>query len=166
MAKKTIKLLLLLLVTHNGFTLPEDRHQIMQVQANLADLDQKEHRGTYLGNVALDQGSTHVRAAEAMTESSDNNRLIKAMIKGNKEAQAHYWTMTAIEKPPLHAYADLMYYYPERHTIELIGHARVEQGKDFFSAPNMTYDTLHQRIVSRHDGTMRTTIMMHQSKHP
>ena len=159
-------ILLTLLITNLCFALPDDRNQTMQFSADSADLDQQVHRGIYTGNVQLDQGTTHIRSAQAITEGNSNNQLLKAILKGNQESQAHYWTLTATEKPPLHAFADTIYYYPERHTIELIGHARVEQGNDSFSAPNINYDTLQQHVTSNSNGKERTTIIIHPGKNP
>jgi lipopolysaccharide export system protein LptA len=147
------------------FALKEDRLQTVEVSADSADLDQYHHRGVYIGHVQLNQGTTHLRAAEAVTEGDDKNELIKAIIKGNKESQAHYWTAMALDKPLVHAYADTICYYPKRHLIELIGHARVEQGNDSFSAPKISYDTEKQLVISEHDKQKtRTMIVIHPRK--
>ena len=50
-------------------------------------------------------------------------------------------------KPPFHAYADTIRYYPLRHLIELIGNARVEQGNNSLSAAKITYDTVETTCV-------------------
>lgn len=163
---KTIIGILLLMLAHCGFAMPDDRAQPIQFHAGSVDLDQQSHRGVYIDDVELDQGTTHIRAAHAITEGNLKNQLVKAILKGNNNAQAHYWTLTAADKPPLHAYADIIYYYPERHIIELIGHARVEQGGDSFSAPKIRYETLHQHVISNSDGNNRTTIIIHPGKKP
>jgi lipopolysaccharide export system protein LptA len=155
-----------LLLTSSCFALPDDRVQTMQFRADSADLNHQTHRGVYIGDVQLDQGSTHIRAAKAVTEGNLKNQLVKAIIKGNKEAQAHYWTLTTADKPPMHAYADIIYYYPEKHSIELIGNAKVEQGNDSFSASKISYDTLHHLVVSKNDSKTRTTIIIHPGKTP
>ncbi len=157
---------ILLLTTAPCFSLPTDKMQPMRLSANSADLNEQAHRGIYIGDVQLDQGTTHVRAAKAVTEGNLKNQLVKAVIKGNKEARAHYWTLTEADKPPLHAYADTIYYYPERHSIELIGNALIEQGNDSFSAPKICYDTLHQHVISSGDGKARTTIIIHPGNNP
>ena len=146
------------------FALPNDRDQILQLRADSADINQQTHKGIYLGDVQLDQGSTHIRAHEAITTGNEKNQLTLAVIKGNKSAQAHYWTIPAADKPPMHAYADTINYYAERHLIELIGNARVEQGGNSFSAPEITYDTEAQHVVSKASGTARTTIIFHPEK--
>ncbi len=162
--RKIICSLLLLLITTRGFALPEDSKEVLNLRADSADLNQETHQGTYTGDVQLDQGSTHLRAAEAITEGNAANKLVRAIAKGKKDVQAHYWALTAVDKPPLHAYADNIYYYPDRHLIELLGNAHVEQGENAFSAAKISYDTLHQHVITKSDGKMRTTIIIHPEK--
>lgn len=135
----------------------------MQLSAGTADLDQQQHRGVYIGKVEFDQGTTHIRAAKAITEGDSKNQLTKAIIEGNKAEQAHYWTTTDIKKPPMHAFADTIYYLPAEHLIKLIGHARIEQGDNSFSGPHITYDILHHHVISKSDGQGPTTIVFHPS---
>ena len=156
----------LLLTGKTCFALTEDRTQIMEVHARSADLNHQTHRGIYSGDVEVDQGSTHIRAAEAITEGNLKNQLVKAIIKGNRKTQAHYWALTAADKPPMHAYADTINYYPGKHLIELIGNARVEQGNNSFSAPHISYDTIHQHVISKGNGQEQTTIIIYPGKHP
>lgn len=159
--KRSAWLIVLLFQAPQLFALPDDRLQVVHVQANGADINQQTHEGIYDGDVALDQGSTHVRAAHARTIGDDKNKLILAIIKGNKTTQAHCWTQTQADKPPLHAFADTIKYYPQRHLVELIGHARVEQGRHSFSAPFIRYDTLAQHVISQSKGSERTTILFY-----
>ena len=154
------------LVASSGFALPEDQKKRVDVQADSAHLNQNTHRGFYLNNVQLDQGTTHIRADKAMTKSNEKNELVEAMIKGNQTSQAHYWTLTALDKPPLHAYADQMRYYPARHLIELIGHARVEQDKESFAASKISFDTVQQHVITEHDEQHQSTIIIHPGNHP
>lgn len=156
--------LVLFFMVNLCFALPEDRMQIMALHANSAELDQQLHRGTYLGDVEIHQGTTHIKADKAMTQGNLQNQLITAIIQGSKHAQAHYWVTPEINKPPVHAYADTIYYFPERHLIELIGHARVEQGNNSFSAHKIAYDIVHQHVLSNSDTHQRTTIIIHPEK--
>ncbi len=144
--------------------LPDDREKIMQLSADTADLNQQTHQGEYIGNVQLDQGTTHLRAASARTEGDKQNKLILAIAKGDSKKQAHFWVITELNKPPLHALADLIQYFPERNIVELIGNARVTQGENSFSAPKIIYDTVKQHVVSRSNGKERTTIIIHPGK--
>lgn len=155
----------LFLISHLASALSTDRDQILQVRANSADLNQQTHQGIYLGDVQLDQGTTHIRAVEATTTGNEKNQLVLAVIKGDKTSQAHYWTLIDEKKPPVHAYADTINYYPDKHLIELIGNARVEQGTNSFTAPTIRYDTLAQHVIAQPDKSGRTTIIFHPEKH-
>ncbi|WP_051398986.1 lipopolysaccharide transport periplasmic protein LptA [Legionella oakridgensis] len=161
---KFLLFLFFFIAANAAFALPEDRQQVLQLRADSADLNQEKHLGIYIGHVELDQGSTHLRAAEAITQGNSDNKLIRAVAKGNKEEQAHYWTLTAPDKPPLHAYANEIYYYPERHLIELIGQARIEQGQNSFLAPKITYDTERQHVLTHRDQKARTVITIYPEK--
>ena len=146
--------------------MPDDRTRIMYLSANSADVNQQLHRGIYDGGVKLDQGTTHIRAARAITILDANNKLLQAVIYGNNLTRAHYWTRAVLDKPILHAYADIMYYYPKRHTIDLLGHVRVKQGLDFFAAKYMSYDTLRRHLISKSCGNEQNLIVMHPGKNP
>ncbi|WP_058451980.1 MULTISPECIES: lipopolysaccharide transport periplasmic protein LptA [Legionella] len=161
---KFIALLLLLLATPLCFALPEDREKPVELSADTADLNQQTHRGEFIGHVQLDQGSSHLRAANAITEGNAQNKLVLAIANGDQKEQAHFWILTELNKPPLHAYADVIRYHPDQHLIELIGNARVVQGENSFSAPKISYDTLKQHVVSKSDGKARTTIIFHPEK--
>jgi lipopolysaccharide export system protein LptA len=152
----------LLFIQGISIALPDDGQQILHVRAGSADINQQTHEGIYLNQVELDQGSTHIRASEATTHTDEKNKLVVAIIKGNATEQAHYWALPSTDKPEVHAYADTIKYYPERHFIELIGHARVEQGDNSFSAPRIRYDMIAQHVQSTTDTTgARTTIIFH-----
>jgi len=166
---KRLKLFITFCLTLTAFiqpvqAMPDDRDKQLELSADSADLNQQTHRGEFLGNVQLDQGTTHLRATKALTEGSEKNKLVAAVAIGDAQTQAHYWTQTAIDKPLLHAYADTIRYYPDKHLIELIGNARVEQGKNSFVAPKISYDTLKQHVLSSNDGKSRTTIILHPEK--
>ncbi|MFY7697435.1 MAG: lipopolysaccharide transport periplasmic protein LptA [Legionella sp.] len=156
--------LMLLGLSYFVYALPEDKTKAIQLAANYAELDQKKHQARFLGHVHLDQGSTHIRAAETVTESNQKNHLIKAIAKGNDQQQAHYWTLTDKDKPTLHAYADIITYYPKKHLIELIGNARIKQNNNLFTASRINYDTLNQQITSKASGPQQTTIIIHPEK--
>ena len=159
------KVSILLLITPLCFALPTDKNEILNFRANSADINLETHLGTYKDKVELDQGSTHLRASRAMTEVDEKNKLIKVIAEGSKTDQAHFWTLTDEKKPPVHAYANIIRYFPEKHLIQLIGRARVEQGNDSFSAPTIDYDTLHQHVLSQSHSQAQTVIIIHPENH-
>lgn len=160
----TILTAMVLFVLTPCFALPDDQTKRLKLRANWADINQQTHRGVYRGQIALDQGSSHLRASEAITEVNQKNQLIRAIAKGSKIEQAHFWTHTTIDKPALHAYADVIYYEPARHLITLVGQARIQQGIDSFRAPHIQIDTLHQHVLSKQMKAQGTTIIIHPEK--
>lgn len=167
MANIKITFLLFYLIfcsSSSSFALPEDSQATLEMHAGSADINQETHRGVFKDQVELDQGTTHIRAVKAITESNTKNQLTKAVIIGDAEHQAHYWVLIALDKPLLHAYADTIYYYPDKHLIKLVGHAHVEQGNNSFSAPLICYDTLRQHVTSEPKDNERTLIIFHPEK--
>lgn len=156
----------ILLYVHSllATALPEDKLSILHIRAGYAKLSQLTHRGTYLKGIALDQGSTHIRAASAITETNTSNQLTKAVIAGNRHHQAHYWALTAPNKPLLHAYADTMIYHPLTQEIELLGHARVQQGKHAFTAAQIRYDLKTQHVLTQSTPGEQTTLIIQAEK--
>lgn len=159
-------LFLLITVTFCAHALSDDKEKVMHVMSDTADLNQQEHKGVYTGHVELVQGTTNLQASKAVTLGNEKNQLIEAIANGVAGKQAHYWTITDYKKPPLHAYANTIHYYPLRHLIELIGNARVEQGTDSFTAAKISYDTEKRHVLSHGEGSKRIIIIYHPKKKP
>lgn len=166
MHRKRLRLFftILWLVTTVCHGLPDDKEKQAVIEANQAELNQLKHKATYKGAVLFTQGSTQLEAHHATTEGNAKNQLVLATAYGNKTKQAHYSTLTDIEKERLHAYADEIYYYPIKHLIELIGNAKISQGKNSFRAGKIRYDTLAQHVLSDTHQGQRTTIILHPEK--
>jgi len=164
--KQTTKIsyLLLCLLQYPSYALDADRFCAMQISAEYVDINQLLRQGTYTNDVILDQGTTHLRAAKAITHMNDKNKFIKATAYGDKSQQAHCWTTLDEQKPPLHAFADKITYHPEIDVLELSGSARIMQGKDSFSAPYIRYNTKNKHVVTKKIKNERTTIIIQQEK--
>ncbi len=152
------------LITIPCFALDTDKAEVAHVSADKADLSQKKHLGVYIGNVLFTQGSTNLIAQKAVTKGNQGNQLELAIAYGSKDSPAHYWTKTDEQKPPFHAFADTIKYFPLKHQIQLLGHAKVEQGKNSLSADKIIYDTLEQHVVTQSNGNSRTTIILYPQK--
>ncbi len=163
--RKNTCILLLLCISTTCFALPDDKLQILQLSADNADISQETRTGTYTHDVMLDQGSTHLRAERAITKVNEANKLIEAMAWGTPQTQAHFWTLTDAKKEPLHAYADTIRYFPEKHLIQLVGNASVTQGKDSFSAPEINFDVVQKHVTSAANNQGRTLIIIHPGDH-
>ncbi len=157
-------LIIILSISLKTEALPEDKNKPIHLAADYADLNQQCHLGKYHGNIHFEQGSTHLQAATAITQGDEKNKIIFAIARGNKTLQAHYWAQSALDKPILHAYANIIRYYPERHLIELEGQAKIIQGKNFFAAEKIRYDTLQQQVILKNTGQNRTMMIIYPEK--
>ncbi len=128
-----------------------------------AYLEHHQQYSIYRGNVALDHGNTHLRAYRATTQSDATNQLTLATALGNGVQQAQIWVNTTANKPPLHAFADRIRYEPQSKRIVLSGHARITQGKDSFTAPEIVYDLDRKQVITLPRTKQRTEIMIHSS---
>ena len=144
--------------------LPQDRDEIFYLSSDEADISQSKNKGLFKGHVKIDQGSSHLRSAEAETHGDENNKLVKAIAKGNQQKKAHFWTILTQNQPELHAWADIIYYFPKQNRIELVGNAEVSQGDNTFKAPKIIYDTEKQHILTERQENKRTTITFHPEK--
>jgi len=171
MAKRILIFLLCFnLFIPNAFALTSDRSKLLYFSSGHASLNEKTGEGEYSQGVSIDQGTTHLRATDAKTIINSDNQLTRAIAKGNNKQQAHFWTCTSPDKPPLHAYADTLSYYPFEHRLELIGHARITQGENTLQAPIINYDTQAERLITtanieKKQGTLILINPAHHASH-
>ncbi len=161
---KIVSCIFLMIFSMMVTALESDKEKVANVAADFARLSQKAHQGEYKGNVRVEQGTTNLRAALAVTKGNKKNELTLAIAKGDKKHQAHYWTMTDSKKPLLHAYADAIYYYPLKNLIKLIGNARVIQGENVFKATTISYNTKEEHVVSESGWSSQSTIIFYPEK--
>jgi lipopolysaccharide export system protein LptA len=148
------------------YALTSDRLQDVYFRAGHASFDEKTGQGIYDNEVTIDQGTSHLRATHATTTMDKQHRLTRAAAFGSPLKQAHFWTQTALDKPYLHGYADTIYYHPVIHQLELIGHARITQGENTLTAPNIRYDTQAERLITTIQNNEGTVIRINPKQHP
>ncbi len=149
------------LISSAAFALEDDQNQPISVQADSVTIDNKVGKSQYEGNVAVQNGSTHLTAAKAVVYTTKENSIKEAIAYGAGKVQAHYWTMTDPKKPELHAYADMIQIFPDKHLVYLIGNAKVNQGDDSYQAPKIEYNSETQHVFSPQSTHGRTTIVIH-----
>lgn len=156
---------ILIIVSNTAFAL-DDKNQPVSVQADSVSIDNKEGQSQYEGNVLVQQGSTHLTAAKAVVYTTKENSIREAVAYGAGKVQAHYWTITDPKKPELHAYADTIQIFPDKHIVYLIGNAKVSQGEDLYQAPRIEYNSETQHVFSPQSKQGRTTIVIHPQQLP
>lgn len=152
---------LLSLLSYGAYALENDSQEPVTIQADSAKINNKAKQGVYEGHVRIDQGTTHITASFATTLLGEDNKLLEATASGDTQEQVHYWTLSNVEEPVMHAYADFMEYKAEENKIYLVGHAVVSQGADSYAAPHIEYDITHEQVISRASDDGRTTIIIH-----
>ncbi|MDF1684925.1 MAG: lipopolysaccharide transport periplasmic protein LptA [Legionellaceae bacterium] len=159
--------LILSLFMVNAFALTSDRNKLVYFSSGHASLNEKTGEGHYSEGVSIDQGSTHLRATEAITIMNTQHALTRAIAHGDKKKQAHFWTCTSPDKPTLHAYADTLSYYPLENRLKLVGNARIIQGENTLQAPIINYDIKAERLMTtaNRDKAQGTLIFIDPNKH-
>jgi len=140
--------------------LESDSDQPMLVSSDSAQINSQSGVGLYRGNVHFNQGASYLTADYAETFTDEDNNLVSAFAEGVEDQRAHYWTLTDIDKPELHARADRIEYQAKENKIYLIGNAEVIQGEDSYHAPIIEYDTEKEEVISPEDDQGRTVIIL------
>ncbi|MEE9452566.1 MAG: lipopolysaccharide transport periplasmic protein LptA [Gammaproteobacteria bacterium] len=153
-------IILLTLLPWTTQALESDNDQPMLVSSDSAQINSQNGIGIYRGNVRFNQGTSYLTADYAETFTDEDNNLVSAFADGVEDQRAHYWTLTDIDKPELHARADRIEYQAEENKIYLIGNAEVIQGEDSYHAPIIEYDTEKEEVISPEDDQGRTVIIL------
>lgn len=148
----------------SAFAQDDDKNQPLYVQADSVSIDNKIGQSQYTGNVDVRQGNSHLTADKAVVYLDKNNTIKEAIAYGSASTQAHYQTITDPKKPELNAYADTIHMYPQEHMVYLIGHAHVTQGADSYTAPEIQYNSVTQRVFSKQSTQGRTVIVIHPNE--
>lgn len=163
---KSLLLLGLSFISLAAHALASDRAAPIEFKAGHVVFNEKSGEGIYTRGVAIDQGSLHLRAERASTQTDAAHRLTRAAAFGTPGKKAHVWMKTTPDKPPLHVYADTIYYHPLTHELELIGHAHIIEGSNTFKAPHIRYDTKAERVVTTAKNDEGTVILIDPDAYP
>lgn len=151
-----------ILSASTAYALKEDESAPVYVVSKSAELDRSTGRNTFRENVKIDQGSTHITGDSATTQNDETNSVEEAIVIGNDKELAHYWSLTELDKPELHARALTIKFYPQKQYVILIGAASIIQGTDSIKGERLEYDIKKQLLKSAHDpkSDERTTIIL------
>ncbi|MDX2346389.1 MAG: LPS export ABC transporter periplasmic protein LptC [Legionella sp.] len=112
------------------------------------------------------EDTSYLHASRVTTKMNKKNKLTRAAAFGVANQKAHFWTTAAVDKSPLHAYADTIYYHPLKNQLELIGHAEIMQGKNQLTAPHILYDTKAKQLITTAENNQNTVILINPAEHP
>ncbi|NWL79955.1 lipopolysaccharide transport periplasmic protein LptA [Pseudomonas taiwanensis] len=155
---KTLPLLLSLgtaLGSAAAWALPTDRDQPIRVQADSAELDDKQGVAVYRGNVVITQGTLKI-TGDTVTITQDANGDVEVFTSVGKPA--YYEQKPAVDKEIVKAYGLTIQYFAANERIILLDQAKVVQEGNTFEGEKIVYDTQRQIVnAGRATGTNVST---------
>ena len=143
---KTFPLLLSLgaaLGSASAWALPSDREQPIRVQADSAELDDKQGVAVYRGGVVITQGTLKI-TGDTVTITQDANGEIEVFTSVGKPA--YYEQKPSADKDIVKAYGRTIQYFAANERIILIDQAKVVQQGNTFEGEKIVYDTRRQIV--------------------
>lgn len=119
-----------------GLSVPEDRDQPIQLEAERAELDQKTGTSIYYGNVVITQGSMRLVADKA-TIFTDGGSFQRMEAVGSP---VRWRYKPAADKDELYGTSQQIEYNAVDNLIVMTDNAKVTQNKDVFTGDRIEYD--------------------------
>jgi lipopolysaccharide export system protein LptA len=132
-----------LLLPVSVFAKSGNAEQLVHVEADSAQLNDKTGIGVYLGDVRITQGNM-VLTADKVTVIAPGRDLLKLIAhSNNKDAMSTFRQLTDSGEE-ITAEARHMVYEPDRHLIILLGDAVLLRGPNRFAAQRIVYHIVRQ----------------------
>jgi len=121
--------------------LSSDQDELVQIQADGAEIDEKTGTSVYRGRVTVDQGTMHIAADEIEIHTHDREviQIIARMDKGSK-GLAHYEQLPDDEVELIQADAKEINYMIQERKLHLTGQAKLQQHPNKFEGELLQYD--------------------------
>ncbi len=125
----------------SAWALPTDRDQPIHIQADDAQLDDKQGVATYKGNVIITQGTLKITGNTVTITRAPNGDVDVFTAVGNL---AYYEQKPAVDKEIVQAYAVTIQYHAAQDRIVLIDKAKVINEGNTTEGEKIVYDTVKQ----------------------
>lgn len=125
--------------------LPSDKNEIVHINGDSATINYKTGTKTFVGNVNVRQGSTHLTADRLVTKNNQRHEVREAIAYG-LQRPAHYWTLPQRGESEVHAYASIIKYYPIVAHVILEKNAVVTQNNNRFQGPRIYFNMNEQTV--------------------
>ena len=126
-----------------SWALPSDRDQPIRVQADSAELDDKQGVAVYRGGVVITQGSLKI-TGDTVTLTQNKAGELEVFTAVGKPA--YYEQQPSADKQIVKAYGLTIQYYASNERIVLIDQAKVIQEGNTFEGEKIVYDTQRQIV--------------------
>lgn len=144
--RNVIVFCLLLAIYHTGFCLREDSKQKVYIVADYSIYNYKTGVNRYEGHVKVDQGTTHITADRLVTKNNSQHKMQEATAYGLID-RAHYWTLPKVNDPLIHAFANVIKFYPIESNVTLQKNVFVQQGDNTFQGELILYNNYDETIT-------------------
>ncbi len=151
--------ILMLIWVFSCYALPKDNEQAIQILADSSLINYKTGVNIYEGNVAINQGSTHLLADRVVTKNNTQHKMAEATAYGIKKL-AEYSTLPKENDPVLTAKAKIIRYYPPKATVILEDHVIVTQGENSFHGALIVYNIQDQTVTAPANNNGRAVIII------
>lgn len=122
----------------------------LTIQADSASFNRSTGISIYEGHVIATSGKSRLLADKIVAFSDHDNHVTDLIATGKP---VYYEPEPLKNKPPIKAHADTLKYHVKENTIELIGNAYAEQGKDHIEGSHLLYH-LSQHILESWSSTV------------
>ncbi|MFI8745368.1 lipopolysaccharide transport periplasmic protein LptA [Pseudomonas sp. NPDC077186] len=138
-----------------AWALPSDREQPIRIQADSAELDDKQGVAVYRGDVIITQGTLKITGDTVTITQTASGDIDVFTSVGNL---AYYEQKPAVDKEIVKAYGRTIQYFSSNERIVLIDQAKVIQEGNTFEGEKIVYDTQRQIVnAGRATGTNVST---------
>ena len=126
-----------------AWALPSDRDQPIRIQADSAELDDRQGVAVYRGDVIITQGTLKITGDTVTITQTASGDIDVFTSVGNL---AYYEQKPAVDKDIVKAYGKTIQYFASNERIVLIDQAKVIQEGNTFEGEKIVYDTQRQIV--------------------
>jgi lipopolysaccharide export system protein LptA len=122
-----------------------DEQQPLYIEADAAELDDKQSISLYIGNVEVEQGSMRIYADEVLVHHKPDRQPRKIIAVGQP---ARYRQQMDDDPDEVKGRALRMEYEADRDELTLIDDAELTQGEDRFASDRIVYNRITERVTA------------------
>ncbi|MEA3638797.1 MAG: lipopolysaccharide transport periplasmic protein LptA [Lamprobacter sp.] len=162
---RTLLLGLALATATSTSALESDQYQPMYIEADAAELDEKQLTSLYIGHVEVTQGSLFIQADEVLVHHKPDRRAEKIIAIGQP---VRYRQLLDDDPEEVKGRALRMEYEADREQLTLIDEAVLIQGEDRFASDRIVYNRITKRVTagSSAQGRERVKIRIEPESEP
>ncbi|KHL69618.1 MULTISPECIES: lipopolysaccharide transport periplasmic protein LptA [Pseudomonas] len=152
---KPLLLLGCLAAACSAWALPTDRDQPIHVQADSAELDDRQGKAIYRGDVVITQGTLKITGNTVTVTRNARGEIDTFTAQGRP---AYYEQQPEVGESLVHAYGRTIEYFASNERIVLTDQAKVVRDGNTFEGERIVYDTRTQVVNAgrAQDGNVTT----------